>query len=72
MATFTNGTKQAAATFSNQSANAASPNSYTKAGSGINYDSHLAYDDVTDPISGNTVYYDTVGLPATWSNTSKT
>ena len=71
MATFTNGTKQSAATFVNVSQNAASPNPYTKSGEGYSYDSYLTYDELNDPISGNAVLYDSIGTKAVWSNQSK-
>jgi len=71
MATFTNGTKQSAATFSNESANSANPQRHYKAGSDYNYDSHLEYDETTDPISKNAVKYDTIGTLSSFTNQSK-
>lgn len=70
MATFSNQSKTAAGTMTNESANASSPNRYYKAGQKYNYDSHIPYDGV-DPISGTTVYYDSVGTAPSYSNQSK-
>lgn len=47
-------------------------NNQEKAGFGWDYDEiNLAYDDDTDPYSGNSVLYNAVGTLTVWSNQSK-
>lgn len=71
MSTFTNQTKQTAATFLNVSANAATMNEVLKAGSAWKYDDvSLTYDDTTSD-QGNVVFYNGLGTQATWNNISK-
>jgi hypothetical protein len=70
MATFTNGTKQAAATFSNTSRSSTSSYAVTKAGQAAFYDTNITYDGV-DPVSGLPVYYDSVGTAPSYTNQSK-
>lgn len=43
-----------------------------KGGLGWLYDqANITYDGATDPISGNTVYYDGLGVVASWTNQNK-
>ena len=57
--------------FTNESKNSVSYNPYIKAGQSLKYDNHLTYDALVDPISGSTVYYDTVGTTPSFTNESQ-
>lgn len=72
MANYSNGTKQSAASFSNDSRSSASNKNQVKPGKAGAYDNDaMGYDDVVDPISGNAVTYDTIGTEPTYSNQAK-
>jgi hypothetical protein len=57
--------------FANESKNTVTYYPYTKAGQGSIYDSNIPYDAELDPISGNPVYYDSIGTTPTFSNNNK-
>lgn len=71
MATFTNATKQSAATFTNVNRSSGTIYPYTKGGEGMQYDSPAVYDEDIDPVSGNPVFYDTGGTAPTYTNQTK-
>ena len=71
MSSATNENKTAAATASNASKTSASPKGHLKAGSAQKYDSDLTYDAVIDPVSGNKVFYDSVGTKPVITNETK-
>lgn len=71
MATFSNGTKQSASTFSNKSRAVSTMYNRIKPGQAPAYDSYLTYDEDVDPISNNARFYDTIGTLPTYTNKTK-
>lgn len=71
MATFSNESKTAAFTPTNESANSANMYAIVKPGQGWMYDSYLTYDEDPDSISGNARTYNTIGTEPTWTNENK-
>lgn len=73
MASFTTQNKPSAASWNNQNeASAATWNSQIKGGYGWTYDqTGITYDGLTDPASGNTVLYDSLGTLPIWTNQPK-
>lgn len=71
MSSWSNQTKPSVASVTNEAKIASTVFNVPKDGQGYAYDSYLTYDEALDPLSGNPVYYDTIGLPTSWTNEPK-